>query len=83
MGQNIVWTDQAKTDIRAIEQPIAIQILKTLGRYLLTGDGATKQLKGVTPPMIRLRAQDHRVFFRDHGDHVQIERVLDRKEAYR
>jgi hypothetical protein len=33
--------------------------------------------------MIRLRAQDHRVFFREHEDHFQIERVLDRKEAYR
>jgi len=44
---------------------------------------ATKQLQGVTPPLIRLRAQDHRIFFRDHGDHLKIERVLDRKEAYR
>ena len=33
--------------------------------------------------MIRLRAQDHRIFVREHGDYFQIERVLDRKEAYR
>jgi mRNA-degrading endonuclease RelE of RelBE toxin-antitoxin system len=83
MPKRIVWTDQAKADLRSIEQPIAIQVLKTLGRYLLTGEGRTKQLKGVTPPLIRLRAQDHRVFFRDHGDYLKIERVLDRKEAYR
>jgi hypothetical protein len=83
MGKQIVWTDQAKTDIRGIEQPVAIQILKTLGRYVLTGEGATKQLKGVTPPLLRLRAQNHRVFFRDHGEYLKIERVLDRKEAYR
>ena len=61
MGKRIVWTEQAKADVRAIEQPIAIQILKTLGRYALTGEGATKQLKGVTPPLLRLRTQDHRV----------------------
>ena len=72
-----------KADIRGIEQPIAIQILKTLGRYVLTGEGATKQLKGISPPLIRLRAQNHRIFFRDHGDYFKIERVLDRKEAYR
>jgi hypothetical protein len=30
-----------------------------------------------------LRAQDHRVFLRDKGDHLEISRVLDRKEAYR
>ena len=71
------------TRARSIEQPIAWQILKTLGRYILTGEGATKQLKGITPPLFRLRAQDHRVFFRDHGDYVKIERVLDRKQAYR
>ncbi len=83
MSKSIVWTDQAKADVRGIEQPVAMQILKTLGRYVLTGEGATKQLKGVTPPMIRLRAQNHRVFFREHEDRLQIERVLDRKEAYR
>ena len=83
MGKRIVWTDQAKADVRSIEQPIALQILKTLGRYVLTGEGPTKQLVDVTPPMIRLRAQDHRVFFRDMGDYLKIERVLDRKEAYR
>ncbi|WP_031495439.1 type II toxin-antitoxin system RelE family toxin [Bryobacter aggregatus] len=83
MAKHIVWTDQAKADVRGIEQPIAIQILKTLGRYVLTGEGATKQLKGVTPPMIRLRAQNHRVFFREQDDSLKIERVLDRKEAYR
>lgn len=32
MGKQIVWTDQAKADIRGVERPIAIQILKTLGR---------------------------------------------------
>lgn len=78
-----VWTDQAKADVRGIEQPVAIQILKTLGCYVPTGEGATKHLKCVTPPLIRLRAQNHRVFFREQDDHFQIERVLDRKEAYR
>jgi hypothetical protein len=83
MAQRIVWTDHAKADVRSIEQPIAMQILKTLSRYVLTGEGATKQLKDVSPPLIRLRAQNHRIFFRDYGDYLKIERVLDRKEAYR
>jgi len=83
MAKRIVWTDQAKADLRSIEQPVAWQILKTLGRYVLSGEGRTKQLKGVAPTLIRLRAQDHRVFFRDKGDYLEIERVLDRKDAYR
>jgi hypothetical protein len=31
----------------------------------------------------RSTATNHRVFFREHDDRFQIERVLDRKEAYR
>jgi plasmid stabilization system protein ParE len=83
MAKRIVWTEQAKADVRGIEQRIALQILKTLGRYVLSGEGATKRLAGVTPPLIRLRAQNHRVFFRDQGEYLEINRVLDRKEAYR
>jgi plasmid stabilization system protein ParE len=83
MAKRIVWTNQAKADVRGIEQPIAWQILKTLARYAQTGEGNTKQLRDIEPPLIRLRAQDHRVFFRDKGDHLVISRVLDRKEAYR
>jgi hypothetical protein len=73
----------AEADVRSIEQPIALQILKTLARYVRTGEDATKQLMDVHPPMIRLRAQNHRVFFRDQGDYLEIDRILDRKEAYR
>ena len=83
MPKRIVWTAQAKADIRGIDQPIALQILKTLARYAQTGEGNIKQLQGIEPPLIRLRAQDHRVFFRDKGGYLEISRVLDRKEAYR
>jgi len=83
MPKRIVWTAQAKADIRGIEQLIALQILRTLARYAQTGEGNIKQLQGIEPPLIRLRAQDHRVFFRDRGEYLEISRVLDRKEAYR
>jgi hypothetical protein len=62
MAKRIVWTDQAKTDVRGIEQPIALQILKTLARYAQSGEGNTKQLRDIEPPLIRLRAQHHRIF---------------------
>jgi plasmid stabilization system protein ParE len=82
MAKRIAWTDQAKADIRSIEQPVALQILKTLGRYAKTETGNVKQLRDIEPPLSRLRAQSHRVFFRDQGDHPEIIRVLDRREAY-
>ena len=83
MAKRIVWTQQATADVRGIERPIALQILKTLARYARSGEGNTKQLRNIEPPLIRLRAQNHRIFFRDKGDYLEISRVLDRKEAYR
>ena len=83
MGKRIVWTEQAKADVHGIEQPIALQILKTLARYARTGEGNAKQLRDIEPPLVRLRAQNHRVFFRDKSDYLEISRVLDREEAYR
>ena len=83
MPKRIVWTAQATADIRGIERLIALQTLKTLARYAQTGEGNIRQLQGTEPPLIRLRAQDHRVFFRDKGEYLEISRVLDRKEAYR
>ena len=83
MGKRLVWADLAKADIRAIDREPALQVLKTLARFLKTGEGNIKQLRGYEPPLFRLRAQDHRVFFRDKGEYVEILRVLDRKEAYR
>jgi hypothetical protein len=37
-----------------------LQILKTLARYAHTGEGNTKQLREIEPPLIRLRTQAHR-----------------------
>jgi plasmid stabilization system protein ParE len=45
MAKGVVWTEQAKADIRGIERPIALQILKTLARYAQPGEGNTKQLR--------------------------------------
>jgi len=34
MGKQIVWTEQARADIRGIEQPIAMQNVKTDEKYV-------------------------------------------------
>jgi plasmid stabilization system protein ParE len=84
VAKRLVWTDQAKADVRAVEQQTALQVLRTLARYARSGEGNTRQLQGIEPPLFRLRAQDHRIFFRDKRDFLEmILRVLDRKEAYR
>lgn len=83
MAKRLVWTDQARADIRAVDREPALQVLKTLARFLKSAEGDTKQLRGYEPPLFRLRAQDYRIFFRDKGESIEIVRVLDRKEAYR
>lgn len=83
MAKRIAWSDQAKADMRSIEQSIALQILHTLGRYAKTETGNVKQLRDSFPPLCRLRTQNHRVLFHDKGDHIEIVRVLDRKDACR
>jgi mRNA-degrading endonuclease RelE of RelBE toxin-antitoxin system len=83
MGKRVAFTTQAKADIRAIPQPLAIQILRTLARFLASDEGNVKRLQGEEPPLYRLRTQNHRVIFRDYGDHIEVTRVRDRKEAYR
>jgi mRNA-degrading endonuclease RelE of RelBE toxin-antitoxin system len=83
MAKRIVWTQQARADLRQIDRPIALQILKTLARYAHTGEGNVKRLRAIESPVLRLRAQDYRIFFRDKGDFLEIARVLHRKEAYR
>ncbi|HEV2732108.1 MAG TPA: hypothetical protein VGV15_18925 [Terriglobales bacterium] len=50
MGKNVVWTDQAKTQLRGIDQPTALRILHTLARYLQTGEGDVKRLQNIESP---------------------------------
>ena len=65
MGKRVAFTDQAKADLRAIDQQTALQILKALARFVQSEEGNVKRLQGVEPPLYRLRTQDHRVIFRD------------------
>jgi mRNA-degrading endonuclease RelE of RelBE toxin-antitoxin system len=83
MGKRVVFTDRAKTDLRGIPQDIAIQILHTLARFLNSDEGDVKRLQEVTPPLYRLRCQDHRVMFRDFGSHIEVTRIQNRRDAYR
>lgn len=55
MGKQIVWTGPAKADLRAIDQVVALRILRTVARYLATGEGDVKQLQDIQPPELRLR----------------------------
>jgi mRNA-degrading endonuclease RelE of RelBE toxin-antitoxin system len=79
----VVWSPEARADLRAIGRETAMQILYCVNRYLASRVGDVKKLK---PPLtgFRLRCGDYRVFFdfKDE-DTVEITGVRNRREAYR
>lgn len=83
MAKRIVWTAQARADVRRIEQQTAMRILEGLARYTAHDEGDVRQLTGIDPPELRLRIGDYRVRFYNHTDWVEILRVRHRSQAYR
>ncbi len=81
--KDAVWTDQAKADLRAIDQPTALRILHAIARYLASGEGDVKRLQDIKPPELRLRVGDYRVRFHDHGHSIRVLAVQHRRQAYR
>jgi mRNA-degrading endonuclease RelE of RelBE toxin-antitoxin system len=80
---SVVWSAEARADLRAIERGSAIQILHCVDHYLVSRNGAVKKLK---PPFtgFRLRCGDYRVFFDPRDENtIEITGVRRRREAYR
>ncbi len=81
--KRVIFSEQAQADIRAIPQPIAMNILTAIHRLAATGAGRVKALKGEAGDL-RLRVGDYRVRFTEEGDgEIRIHAVKNRREAYR
>jgi mRNA-degrading endonuclease RelE of RelBE toxin-antitoxin system len=84
--KRIVFSDQAKADIRAIPQQSAMQILTAIHRLAETNAGRVKTLKGLGGDK-RLRVGDFRVRFTEESgedeDTLRIHAVRNRRDAYR
>jgi mRNA-degrading endonuclease RelE of RelBE toxin-antitoxin system len=79
----VIWSPEARSDLRAVERATAMQILYCVDRYLAARNGDVKKLK---PPLagLRLRCGDYRVFFDLKGENaIEIIGVRNRREAYR
>lgn len=81
--KRIVFSDQAKADLRAIPQQTAMRILSAIHRLAETGAGPVKALKGQEGEK-RLRVSDFRVRFTKEDEHtLHVHTVKNRKDAYR
>ena len=79
----IIWSPQARTQLRSIDREVAMNILNCLDRYAKTRGGDVKKLR---PPFsgFRLRCGDYRLFFHLEDElTIEIESVRHRSEAYR
>jgi mRNA-degrading endonuclease RelE of RelBE toxin-antitoxin system len=78
----VLWSPEARTDLRKIDRTVAMQILDCVDRYLGSRIGDVKKLK---PPLsgLRLRCGDYRVFFDPKDNNIAITAVHQRKSAYR
>ena len=79
----VIWSPEARTDLRAIDREPAMQILYCVNHYLANRNGDVKKLK---PPFtgFRLRCGDYRVFFEPKDENtIDITGVRNRREAYR
>ena len=83
MAKKIIWSDEARAEVRALDRSTALDLLKGLARFAFTESGDVKQLKGYDPAQLRLRLGDYRLRFRNVGDSIEILRVSHRKQAYR
>lgn len=79
----VIWSPEARADLRSIDRETALQILYCVDRYLASRQGDVKKLR---PPLtgLRLRCTDYRLFFEfKNPATVEITGVRHRSEAYR
>jgi mRNA-degrading endonuclease RelE of RelBE toxin-antitoxin system len=81
--KRIIYSEEAKADLRALPQHLAMNILTAIHRLAEHGPGNVKALKGKANEK-RLRVGDHRVrFTEEHPDTLRIHTDKNRKDPYR
>jgi mRNA-degrading endonuclease RelE of RelBE toxin-antitoxin system len=82
--KKLVFTDQAKADLADLDRATRLRIAAALQRLVQNNAGNIKMLQGVDPPEYRLRTGGWRVRFScPEPETVRVNRVLNRKDAYR
>jgi mRNA-degrading endonuclease RelE of RelBE toxin-antitoxin system len=79
--KRIRFEPSVSAEIRAIDQPTAMQILTALYRYAATGEGKVRPLSGEFEGLLRLRVGNHQVLFVESEETITVHRV--RRDAYR
>jgi len=80
----VLWSPEARSELRSIDREPAMQILYCVDRYLASRTADVKKLKAPFTGF-RLRCGDYRVFFdlKEDETTMEISSVRHRKDAYR
>ena len=79
----VIWSPEARVDLRAIDRATALDILHCIDRYLVSRQGDVKMLKAPRTGF-RLRCDDYRIFFEPKSENtIEITGTRHRREAYR
>jgi len=82
--KRFVLEPSARADLRRIEQPQALLILRALTRFARGQGGEVKRLTDDVQNRYRLRVGDYRVLFTfEKPDTLHVFSVENRKDAYR
>jgi mRNA interferase RelE/StbE len=79
----IEWLDEARSDVRALDQSTAMRVFEGILHFARTGGGNVRPLHGDMAGCFRLRLGDYRVLFTLGDDSMFIFGVRHRSEAYR
>ena len=81
--KRIIFSEEAKADLRALPQHLAMNVLTAIHRLAEHGSGNVKAPNGKASEK-RLRVGDHSFrFTEEHPDTLRIHTVKNRKDAYR
>ncbi len=83
MPYQIEWLEEARTDVRGIDQATAMRIFEGILHFANSGAGDVRPLHGDLAGAFRLRVGDYRVLFTLHDRVMRIFGVRHRSEAYR
>jgi mRNA-degrading endonuclease RelE of RelBE toxin-antitoxin system len=78
----IEWLDEAKAEIRGIDQVTAMRMFEGVLRFARTGSGDVNTLHGDMARAFRLRLGDYRVLFTFEDGAMRIFGVRHRSQAY-
>lgn len=76
----ILWSDEARKEIKRLPRNLQRRILEALRRLDLKDYGDLKRLKGTGAH--RLRVGKYRVILEKHGSEIQVLHVVKREDAY-